>query len=120
MHNGWGMFVMVKNVWIAHEGSFLTVNMYQCKNIMGGHLSMLHQAAIEKLQGELPVNIIQYNLDMEPVVPQVLPPVVGEGLSDDDFFHVTCHVDSALKTKINKEASIWLHAELFLFSLRDE
>ena len=26
--------------------------------------------------------------------------LIDNGLSDDDFFHVTCHVDSALKTKI--------------------
>ena len=28
--------------------------------------------------------------------------VVGAGLSDDDFFHLTCHIDSALKGKIEK------------------
>ena len=26
--------------------------------------------------------------------------VVGTGLSDDDFFHLTCHIDQSLKKKI--------------------
>ena len=29
-------------------------------------------------------------------------PVLGSVLSDDDFFHLTCHVDSALRSKIEK------------------
>ena len=27
---------------------------------------------------------------------------MGEGLSDDDFFHLTCHIDDSLKLKIEK------------------
>ena len=27
---------------------------------------------------------------------------VGSGLTDDDFFHMTCHIDSALKSKIER------------------
>ena len=30
------------------------------------------------------------------------PPNIGEGLTDDDFFHLTCHVDSGLIAKIEK------------------
>ena len=26
--------------------------------------------------------------------------VVGNGLSDDDFFHITCHIDPSLKAKL--------------------
>ena len=32
----------------------------------------------------------------------IINPVVGSGLSDDDFFHLTCHIDEALKLKIEK------------------
>ena len=28
--------------------------------------------------------------------------LVGSGVSDDDFFHLTCHIDTALKSKIEK------------------
>ena len=33
--------------------------------------------------------------------PIFIPRVVGEGISDD-FFHLTCHIDTTLKTKIEK------------------
>ena len=31
-----------------------------------------------------------------------LTPVLGAGLSDDDFFHLTCHIDPQLRAKIEK------------------
>ena len=33
---------------------------------------------------------------------QTRPRIVGVGISDDDFFHLTCHIDSNLKAKIEK------------------
>ena len=29
-------------------------------------------------------------------------PVLGLGVTDDDFFHLTCHIDDILKQKIEK------------------
>ena len=43
MCHGWGVIVMGKNVIDVCKGSFLMVNMDQCKDIMGRHLSTLHQ-----------------------------------------------------------------------------
>ena len=34
--------------------------------------------------------------------------VVGDGLSDDDFFHLTCHIDASLMEKIEKEEFVEL------------
>ena len=28
--------------------------------------------------------------------------VIGEGLTDDDFFHLTCHIDNNLREKIER------------------
>ena len=34
--------------------------------------------------------------------PVFSPPGVGTGLSDDDFFHLTCHIDPSLRSKIER------------------
>ena len=47
--HGWGIIVMGKNVISVHEGSFLTVNMDRCKDITGGHFSMLHWVYYKKV-----------------------------------------------------------------------
>ena len=33
---------------------------------------------------------------------QAVTPVIGNGLTDDDFFHLTCNIDESLKNKIEK------------------
>ena len=42
---------MVKNVWIAHAGSFLTVNMYRCKNITGGPFEHVTPGEVQGTMG---------------------------------------------------------------------
>ena len=32
----------------------------------------------------------------------VINPIMGNGLSDDDFFHITCHIDEQLRQKIER------------------
>ena len=45
--------------------------------------------------------IIDNEMNGQVLQQQVTPPL-GTGLSDDDFFHLTCHIDTSLHTKIEK------------------
>ena len=66
------------------------------------------KAAIEKPQGNYGIMNQFRGVDqmmMTSPVPQLLstpPPVIGTGCSDDDFFHLTSHIDKNLKAKIEK------------------
>ena len=45
------------------------------------------------------IDPVNFNLE-QPLDP--CREVIGSGITDDDFFHLTCHIDSNLKTKIEK------------------
>ena len=51
--------------------------------------------SLNELMGNFPQQI---GMDL----PNQKRKVIGEGLSDDDFFHLTCHIDDNLKSKIER------------------
>ena len=53
----------------------------------------------EKSGAQEGANVI---IDRSSLVNQRGNNVIGSGLTDDDFFHLTCHIDANLKTKIEK------------------
>ena len=50
----------------------------------------------------LPVNNELFNQPCRNEVSIPRPVGLGEGLSDDDFLHLTCHIDGSLRSKIEK------------------
>ena len=67
------------------------------------NLDLGGNAAIGNFMNERQVDIVEETQSLQPQV-NVVPAVshIGMGQTDDDFFHLTCHIDQTLQQKIEK------------------